>query len=72
MKAQLKVTEVTDHAGGKQIIKCVQVHDPSIPEDQRFQKGSAWGEVMLQVDKSAADQLKLGSLFYADFTAAPT
>lgn len=47
------------------------VYDQSIPEDQRFQKATPWGEISLNIDNPVAvDALKPGHSFYVDFTPA--
>jgi hypothetical protein len=49
-------------------------YDPSIPEDQRFQKATPWGQVEMVVDNPAAlEQFTANRDYYFDITpvAAP-
>ncbi|RDU99212.1 hypothetical protein DWV00_08795 [Trinickia dinghuensis] len=52
-------------------LKFTAQYDPSIPEDQRFQQATPWGEFEMQVDNPAAlAQLELGKSYYFDITPA--
>lgn len=47
------------------------MYDTSIPEDQRFQRATPWGEFSMVVDNEAAlDQFELGKHYYFDVTPA--
>lgn len=48
-------------------------YDPSIPEDQRFNKASPSGQMVLRVDNPAVVEFwapRVGKQFYLDFTEA--
>lgn len=72
VRAKLKVTSITEHAGwagskGPKEIKLTAQYDQSIPEDQRFQDATPSGELRMVVNNPAAlEQLQLGRDFYLD------
>lgn len=47
-------------------------YDPTIPEDQRFQKATPWATARFQIDNPAAlEQFIPGQDYYLDFTPVP-
>ncbi|MGZ4849843.1 MAG: hypothetical protein ACXV2C_00525 [Candidatus Bathyarchaeia archaeon] len=45
------------------------IYDPTIPEDQKFQKATPSGFIEMQVDNpEAAKQIVIGKHYYVDFT----
>ena len=75
MRAKLELVcfDVQEFANGKTVkARFAARYDTSIPEDQRFQKATPWGECVLQIDNPAVlEQLKPGTSFYIDFTPVP-
>lgn len=53
--------------GAKAIFRCI--YDPTLPEDQRFQKATPSGLCEMQIDNPAVmDQIVIGRSYYLDFT----
>jgi hypothetical protein len=71
VRAKFTVTEVTHMQGTSKRLKFTAQYDSSIPEDQRFQKATPWGQFEMVVDNPAAlEQFELGKAYYLDFTPA--
>ncbi|TAM50208.1 MAG: hypothetical protein EPN57_20525 [Paraburkholderia sp.] len=73
VRAKFMLSEVTTNSynPAAKKFKFTAQYDPSIPEDQRFQKATPWGEFEMQVDNpAAAVQFELGKQYYIDFTPA--
>ena len=71
VRARFTVSAITDRGWSKEV-ELTTIYDQSIPEDQRFHKATPSGKITMQIDNPAAlDQFKLGTSFYADFTALP-
>lgn len=73
VRAKFLLSEVTNTAynPAAKRLKFTAQYDVSIPEDQRFQKATPWGEFEMQVDNPAAvAQFELGKQYYIDFTPA--
>ena len=72
VRAKLKLVEITEQAWGGKRVKFAAQYDPSIPEDQRFQKATPSASAEFQIDNPGAlEQLKLGDNYYVDFNPAP-
>lgn len=72
VRAKFKLESITSHAyGDTKTVKFIAQYDTSIPEDQRFQKATPWGEFQMMIDNPVAlEQLKLGEHYYFDITPA--
>ena len=69
VRAKFHLCTVTFHEGGSRTYKFTTVYDDGIPEDQRFQKATPWGEITMNVDNEAVfDRFEIGKNYYADFT----
>lgn len=71
VRAKFQVTGITERQGGGGEVELTTIYDSSIPEDQRFQQATPWGQVKMNIDNPAAKQFfTLGKYVYADFTPA--
>ena len=71
VRAKMRLTAVTDHEGGSRTLKFWTQYDPSIPEDQRFQKATPSGSIEMMVDNQAVlPHFVLGKHYYVDFVLA--
>jgi hypothetical protein len=71
VRAKFTLIEVTFTTGTAKRLKFSAVYDSSIPEDQRFQKATPWGQFEMTVDNPAAlEQFELGKAYYFDAIAA--
>ena len=73
VRAKFTLTGVTKMhwSPNAQKLKFTAEYDASIPEDQRFQQATPWGNFEMQVDNPAAlAQLELGKSYYFDITPA--
>jgi len=71
VRAKFTLTEITLMPGTMRRLKFQAVYDPSVPEDQRFQKATPWGEFSMNVDNPAAlEQFELGKAYYFDASPA--
>ena len=71
VRAKFTLTSIKSHAysSGK-TLTFQAVYDQSIPEDQRFQKATPWGQFEMTIDNPAAlEQFELGKAYY--FEASP-
>lgn len=73
VRAKLKLTGIHEHKWHKDMapqvtLKFTAQYDPTIPEDQRFQKATPSGSCELQIDNPVALALfELGVDYYVDF-----
>jgi hypothetical protein len=71
VRAKLQLTKVTTAIGGHKELIFETRYDDTIPEDQRFQKATPWGQITMTVDNPAAlAQFALGDHYYIDFKRA--
>ena len=71
VRAKLQLNSMTELAWGGKTLRFVAQYDPSIPEDQRFQKATPCAQAEFQIDNPAAlEQFKLGEYYYVDFSPA--
>jgi hypothetical protein len=73
VRAKFKLVEMThmDYSPDAKRLKFNAEYDTSIPEDQRFQKATPWGQFEMQCDNPAANaQFELGKTYYFDITPA--
>lgn len=71
VRAKFTLSEITLMQGTMRRLKFTAQYDSSIPEDQRFQKATPWGEFCMNVDNPAAlAQFELGKAYYFDATPA--
>ena len=71
VRTKFTLTEVTHMQGTMRRLKFSAVYDQSVPEDQRFQKATPWGELSMNVDNPAAlEQFALGKAYYFDVNPA--
>ena len=71
VRAKFRLSAVTFNEGGSRTYKFTTDYDSDIPEDQRFQKATPWGEITMNVDNPAVfDHFEIGKSYYADFTVA--
>lgn len=69
VRAKLTLEEVRDSRWGNKTLVFTASYDPTIPEDQRFQKATPSGRCELQIDNPVAlAQFELGKAYYVDFT----
>jgi len=74
VRAKMALTSITSHAWSPnaKTLRFSAQYDPSILEDQRFQKATPSASFEMQVDNPAAiAQFELGKSYYMDFTPAP-
>lgn len=68
VRGKFRVVSITDN--GPNAAKGVRLqtqYDQSIPEDQRFQKATPFGDLNMNIDNPAAlAQLEVGKSFYLD------
>lgn len=75
VRAKLKLTAITEKSWGNGIVQKTlrfdAIYDPSVPEDQRFQKAtpSAFAEFVID-NQAALSQFKIGEDYYVDFRSA--
>ncbi len=73
VRAKFALTSITSHSWSptSKTLKFTPQYDPSIPEDQRFQKASPSGMFEITIDNPAAlEQFELGKTYYFDATLA--
>jgi hypothetical protein len=71
VRAKLQLTKVATAIGGNKELTFEARYDDQIPEDQRFQKATPWGQFTMVVDNpTALAQFSLGAQYYLDFTCA--
>ena len=71
VRAKFQLQAITDHywSAGSKTLRFYASYDPSIPEDQRFQKATPSGSFEMQVDNPVAlAQFELGKQYYFDIT----
>jgi hypothetical protein len=72
VRAKMQVTKVAKTHWGSVEITLTPQYDTNIPEDQRFQKATPSGSIIMLIDNPpASDQLTLGKFFYVDFNEVP-
>jgi hypothetical protein len=72
VRAKLQLTKVTHTLGGARELTFEARYDDKIPEDQRFQKATPWGQLTMTVDNPAAlAQFMIGDHYYLDFKRVP-
>jgi hypothetical protein len=72
VRAKFRVNLVSPYADGKYRIDMAPVYD-SNPESEnaKFYSATPWGQITLgMVNAEVAEQLKVGSFVYVDFTPA--
>lgn len=76
VRAKFKVTEITEHAYGEQLMKTVKLqpvfksNDPE-SENSKFWAASPNGEIRLgTINMDAAAQFAINGEYYVDFTPA--
>lgn len=74
VRAKFKVTEITEHAYGNQLMKTIKLapvlksNDPE-SENSKFWAASPNGEIRLgTINMDAAAQFEINAEFYIDFT----
>jgi len=73
VRAKLILTSIVSHSWSKEskTLKFSAQYDPSIPEDQRFQKATPNASAEFQIDNpTALEQFELGKSYYVDFSPA--
>lgn len=71
VRCKFQLAEITSTMGTAKRLKFSAVYDQTIPEDQRFQKATPWGQFEMVVDNPAAlEQFVLGKSYYFDATPA--
>ena len=69
MRAKMRCTDVIPTLYGPKKVFFSCQYDPTIPEDQKFQKATPSGQVEMFIDNPAAvAQLVIGADYYVDFT----
>ncbi len=78
VRAKMTLNSITEERRGPgegQSVKYLNftcTYDPSLPEDQRFQKATPTGSATFQVDNPAAlEQFVPGQSYYVDFSPVP-
>jgi hypothetical protein len=73
VRAKLQLVAITNHGGTeRKTLRFEARCDQTIPEDQRFQKATPYGQVELQVDNPGAiEKFALGQEYYVDFSPVP-
>ena len=72
VRAKLFLASEETHSWGGKTLKFETRYDPTIPEDQRFQKATPTGSITMLVDNPAAlAHFKLGQHYFVDFSPAP-
>jgi len=74
VRAKMTLTSVTHNSRSpsSKALKFTSQYDPTIPEDQRFQKATPSAQFEISIDNPAAlEQFELGKSYYVDFTPAP-
>lgn len=72
VRSKFTLTEVTQTRGTAKRLKFEATYDSTIPEDQRFQKATPYGQFEMTVDNPAAlAQFELGKAYYFDATPVP-
>ncbi len=72
-RAKLYITGIVPNGEGRGATVTFNTqYDPEVPEDQRFALATPSGFQMLQVTNPVVlEQLKVGQVFYQDFTEVP-
>lgn len=68
-RAKFQLQEITTGMGEQRTLTFRAAWDPSIPENERFNKATPWGEIKMIVSNPEV-QPELGDYFYVDFTVA--
>ena len=68
-RAKFQLQEITTHQGDQRTLLFRAAWDPSIPENERFNKATPWGEIKMMVTNSDIAP-EIGDYFYVDFNAA--
>lgn len=73
VRGKFRVEQVTEHArfSGREV-KLEAVYDDGIEENRRFAEATPTGEITMHIDNpAAAEQFKVGTELYVDFTPVP-
>lgn len=68
-RAKFQLQEITHSQGEQRTLLFRAAWDPTIPENERFNKATPWGEIKMVVSNPEV-QPELGQYFYVDFTEA--
>jgi len=69
VRAKFTVSSITDYGNNNQMVKLTCIYDDTIPEDQRFNKATPYGEITMGITvPEVLKQFAIGKKFYADFT----
>lgn len=68
-RAKFQLQEITNQMGGQRTLTFRAAWDPTIPENERFNKATPCGELKMVVSNPDV-QPEIGQYFYLDFTPA--
>lgn len=68
-RAKFQLQEIANQMGEQRTLTFRAAWDPTIPENERFNKATPWGELKMVVSNPNV-QPKIGGYYYLDFTEA--